>query len=93
MPRTTLRPGHRPRLPQGKNTGPFLLLYWSDSHALENCQFLTGDSRDAGRLALCDWQVPGFPPHPTPCQEKPAASIAPPLPWNSQLQTLTLALE
>ena len=72
MPRTTLRPGHRPRLPQGKNTGPFLLLYWSDSHALENCQFLTGDSRDAGRLALCDWQVPGFPPHPTPCQEKPA---------------------
>lgn len=93
MPRTTLRPGHRPRLPQGKNTGPFLLLYWSDSHALENCQFLTGDSRDAGRLALCDWQVPGFPPHPTPCQEKPAASIAPPLPWNSQLQTLALALE
>lgn len=93
MRRTTLRPGHCPRLPQGKNTGPFLLPDWSDSHALENCQFLTGDSRDAGRLALCDWQVPGFPPHPTPCQEKPAASTAPPLPWNSQLQTLGLASE
>lgn len=30
---------------------------------------------------------------PTPCQEKPAASTAPPLPWNPQPQTPALAWE
>ena len=72
----TPRPGHRLRLPQGKNTGRFFRLEVTALPSRTVCS--QWDLRDAGRLLLCDWQAPGFPSRPTPCLENNGFPLLPP---------------